>query len=418
MKQLRMMALTMAAIFAMGSFLSGSRAQSSVEQEVLRHERALYDALIKKDFAIYASYLSDDYTEIRANGRVFTKEQVIQMGKRPGGKLERYDLDELKVRVHGDTAIITGKFSRKGTAMSLAGQPFDYDEQGRFTDVWVKKQGRWLCLANQDTFISQPSAGRQAQGIASAQGTNAAEQELLKTRREWLEAYYSGDTETLARIETSDFVVISDRVIENQRVYTTMQNAAKAGRWFPKGSANIDTEVRVRVQDGIAVVSGRGWDKIPGRVEEEPQHKKAFTELWVKRDGRWRIMHLHFDRQDLPRQPSGEKSQTPAPIPGQSAFPFGTYTAKDQRGTWVMSFRSDGTFTIKVDDRVIVPNGKYTIKNDQVVFSNEVETSLCGTGDGTYKWSFDGKTLTFGVVSDSNCVPRQSTLTGNKFIKQ
>jgi ketosteroid isomerase-like protein len=257
--------------------------------------------------------------------------------------------------------------------------------------------------------------------IALAQekaGQSKDEQEILKTRSEWLEAYYKGDTETLARIETSDFVVIHDRVIENRRVYPPMQNAAKAGRWFPKGSANIDTELRVRVQGNVAVVSGRGWDKIPGRIEEPPQNIKAYSEVWVNQDGRWRIMHLHFDRQDSPRQPSSDKSQTAAPTPGQPAFPVGTYTAKDQDGAWVMSFRSDGTFTVKMDDRVIVPGGKYTVKNDQVVLSNGIETLLCGAGDGIYKWSFDGQALTFGAVSDTGCMPRQRTLTGNKFIKQ
>lgn len=154
------------------------------------------------------------------------------------------------------------------------------------------------------------------------------EQKILKVRSEWLEAYYKGDTETLARIETSDFVVISDHTIENQRVYTGMRNAAKAGRWFPKGVANVDDDMRVRVQGDLAVVSGRAWTKVPGVMENPPQNKTAFTEVWVKRDGRWRIMHLHYHQQGQ-RQPSSAQPHPAAPAQGPSAFPIGTYAAKD-----------------------------------------------------------------------------------------
>jgi ketosteroid isomerase-like protein len=250
-------------------------------------------------------------------------------------------------------------------------------------------------------------------------GQSKDEQELLKTRSEWYDAYFRGDTTILARIETSDFVVISDRTIENQRMYGVIQKAVQANRWIPKGAANVDdNNVRVRLQGDLAVISGSGWTRIPGLVEKPPEIKNAFTETWVKRDGRWRVMHLHYHQQGQRQQPSSAQSQPAAPAQGQAAFPVGTYAAKDQQGTlWALDFKSDGTVTVKMDEQSLAPDITYTIKDDQIEISAGTTNAMC-SGKGTYKWAFDGKALTFQLVSEPNCQPRQVVLTGNKFIKQ
>ena len=123
-----------------------------------------------------------------------------------------------------------------------------------------------------------------------------SEQEILKVRDEWYDAYFRGDTAMMKRIETSDFVVISDRGIQNKREYEALEKAVKENRWMPKGTTKVDDEVNVRVQGEMAVISGRGWNKVPGRIEKPPEKKTAFTEVWVKRDGRWQVMHLHFNQ--------------------------------------------------------------------------------------------------------------------------
>jgi len=58
--------------------------------------------------------------------------------------------DDLKVRVYGDAAVVTGRFTTKET---LKGR--DISGQYRFTDTWIKKAGRWLCVAGQGSKIPQ-----------------------------------------------------------------------------------------------------------------------------------------------------------------------------------------------------------------------------------------------------------------------
>lgn len=384
-----------------------SKGQSGVESELLRHERALYDALIKKDFPTYAGYLSDDYAEIRANGRFFNKEQVLQAGKRPGGKIERYDLGELKVRVYGDAAIITGRFARKGTAMSLAGQPFDYDEQGRFTDVWVKKQGRWFCVANQDTFLSQPTASGQAQ--------SSVEEEIRQHLKERYELLIKGETAARESYFSDDYTEI--------RAGGTFLTKEQLSALYKTPGRKVERydldDLKVRVYGDTAVVTGRysrkGYVTQLTGQKTEFDDQGRFTTVLVKKQGRWQAVA----GQDTatPKQSAVAPPQSTAPVQGQSAFPFGVYAAKVEQGTWVMEFKNDGTVTVKLDAFSLAPDITYSVKADQIEISAGTTSAMC-SGKGTYKWAFDGKALSFQLVSDPNCQPRQAVMTGNKFIKQ
>jgi ketosteroid isomerase-like protein len=52
----------------------------------------------------------------------------------------------VRVRVHGDTAVITG---RATVEVRMAGRAATVPL--RFLDVWVKREGRWRLLAWQST---------------------------------------------------------------------------------------------------------------------------------------------------------------------------------------------------------------------------------------------------------------------------
>jgi ketosteroid isomerase-like protein len=55
------------------------------------------------------------------------------------------DVSDMKVQVHGDSAVVIGVWTGKGTDWS--GKPFDGKE--RFADTWVKMpDGKWQCVAS------------------------------------------------------------------------------------------------------------------------------------------------------------------------------------------------------------------------------------------------------------------------------
>ena len=81
---------------------------------------------------------------------------------------------------------------------------------------------------------------------------------------------------------------------------------------------------------------------------------------------------------------------TETPTPGL-AFPTGHFTNSD----WTWDFKADGTFISSG-----VPGaetGTYIVTGDQV----EITCQCCGNVKGTYRWSFDGQTLTFHAIDDA-----------------
>jgi ketosteroid isomerase-like protein len=124
------------------------------------------------------------------------------------------------------------------------------------------------------------------------------EEKLLAVRQTWYDAYYRGDTEELARIEEQDFLVIFHpgiRTRDEQLAGIRIREAEKKG--FPKGTTNVSELLRVRFYGNTAIVTGRGWTKFPDQ-KDVPKERLAFTEVWVHRDGEWKVVHLHFHQLD------------------------------------------------------------------------------------------------------------------------
>jgi ketosteroid isomerase-like protein len=76
------------------------------------------------------------------------KSQMVDAFKSGQTKLTTDELSDMKVRVYGNTAVLTGKATVKGM---VAGK--DVDGQVLFTRVYVKKGGSWQSVAFQQTRV-------------------------------------------------------------------------------------------------------------------------------------------------------------------------------------------------------------------------------------------------------------------------
>jgi ketosteroid isomerase-like protein len=79
----------------------------------------------------------------------FTKQHLIAHVRDTSFALQSVSPNELQVRVLGsarDVAVVTGSVIAKGRR---AGKAFNL--QNRYTEVWVKRAGRWQCVAGQET---------------------------------------------------------------------------------------------------------------------------------------------------------------------------------------------------------------------------------------------------------------------------
>ncbi len=92
--------------------------------------------------------MAEEFTEVDPGGNVNSKKDNLDSLK--SGKLAFTSavMDQAKVKVFGDTAVVTARSTIKGTDSGK-----DVSGRYRFTDTWIKRDGRWQCVATQATRI-------------------------------------------------------------------------------------------------------------------------------------------------------------------------------------------------------------------------------------------------------------------------
>ncbi|WP_246169173.1 nuclear transport factor 2 family protein [Rudanella paleaurantiibacter] len=126
-------------------------AQSADEKAVLAAEKARFDAQVAKDYDALGKLLTDDLVYTHSNGNVDGKESFIQSIKDGKSSYNTIDVKEQKVRVYGNTAIINGRCDIKMNAPD--GKLTDL--RLRYTDVYVKRNGRWQMATWQSLRLAQ-----------------------------------------------------------------------------------------------------------------------------------------------------------------------------------------------------------------------------------------------------------------------
>jgi ketosteroid isomerase-like protein len=121
-----------------------------VEQAIMKLERQWMDASIKADAAAIDKIEAEDYIMIDPTGSISTKEEDMKNVKSGDLKFDSMEILQSKVRVYGDTAVITGKSHIKG---NYKGQDIGGDYS--FTDVFVKKGADWKAVSSHITRVAQ-----------------------------------------------------------------------------------------------------------------------------------------------------------------------------------------------------------------------------------------------------------------------
>ena len=146
MKHLFVIALL---VMAVSAWAVGDTATD--ERELTQLVNDLNVAIVKPDVAFLEQVLSKDYVHYRPHGNVETRAQYLEDRKNGNVDFDSLVADETKVRVYGDTAIVTYRSTAKGKD-----QDGPIDEQRRWTRIFVRKDGRWQLVHSQGTTIKKP----------------------------------------------------------------------------------------------------------------------------------------------------------------------------------------------------------------------------------------------------------------------
>lgn len=101
------------------------------------------DAYRARQVEVLSSLISDDYIITMEDGSVLSKVGFLSHTAAPSEHVEAAEMQDLKIRMHGDTALVTGAYHEKGQS---GGKPYDYHD--RLTDVWMKIDGKWKLVAS------------------------------------------------------------------------------------------------------------------------------------------------------------------------------------------------------------------------------------------------------------------------------
>ena len=113
-------------------------------------ERAWNDASLKNDPSWTERNYAFDASDISSRtGGIMTKAQAVADARTDKTVYQSLDLSELNVRTEGNTALVTGI----NHVVGRDAQGKAIDRRVRFTDVFVKRDGRWQVWATQGTTI-------------------------------------------------------------------------------------------------------------------------------------------------------------------------------------------------------------------------------------------------------------------------
>ena len=125
---------------------------TNAEQALIRMYEGMKKYMLEGDRAGFERLLAEDFIATSTRGTVMNRQQVIDTHIRTptaDAKLESVNFNEMRVRVYGDTAVVTYLAEFNG---QHGGREFK--QRARITDVWKRRSGQWLSVASHASTVA------------------------------------------------------------------------------------------------------------------------------------------------------------------------------------------------------------------------------------------------------------------------
>ena len=120
---------------------------------------------------------------------------------------------------------------------------------------------------------------------ASAQKSNAGEQEVLKATQRLNDAsLVKKDRATMERLYADDYVYTHSNGTVNNKAQEIAEYMSSEMKW----TAHKSDDLKVRMYHDVAIVTG--LSTLTGSAKGYVSGPRRFTELWVRRNGRWQTV--------------------------------------------------------------------------------------------------------------------------------
>jgi ketosteroid isomerase-like protein len=138
--------LTIACALAANAQNKKDYQNEKVERELKELVRQWDSAMVNRDITTLDRILADEFT---LSGT--PKTQFLAFVKSPNTMIESAISDNFDVRVYNDTAVLIARDTIKSKENGVP-----VVNVYRYIDVWIKRAGRWQCVATESYLIKKP----------------------------------------------------------------------------------------------------------------------------------------------------------------------------------------------------------------------------------------------------------------------
>jgi hypothetical protein len=124
--------------------------QVVMEKEVVALEHAWAKAYVDRDTATLDRLEAEEWVCTTADGEVFTKAEDIADVKSAAYQATVFKMEDVKARIYGNMAVATARQTEVATYKGA-----DASKVLRCTDVWVRRDGRWQCVATHLSYAKK-----------------------------------------------------------------------------------------------------------------------------------------------------------------------------------------------------------------------------------------------------------------------
>jgi ketosteroid isomerase-like protein len=133
-----------ALVVGQGTTKSKGGQAGSLEQQLKQMEDDWQKATRTKDATLLKRIIAEDWIATNELGKILNREEYLSQTAANPDVIQSNENTDMQVRVYGNTAVVTGGLTERGTRSGTA-----YTDTYRWTDVFVRRGGRWQAVVSQ-----------------------------------------------------------------------------------------------------------------------------------------------------------------------------------------------------------------------------------------------------------------------------
>jgi FKBP-type peptidyl-prolyl cis-trans isomerase/ketosteroid isomerase-like protein len=145
---------------------------AGAEAELKRLEREWFDAVTKNDMATLNRIFADDFLALNSDGSFISKTEMINLLTSGKIKLDEIRVDESKLQLYGNTAVVTGRATYIRNQQPLG--------QDSHIEVWVRSagpsgKGQWQAVSWTSIAFTKGTTAKATTDVPAEKPSESAE---------------------------------------------------------------------------------------------------------------------------------------------------------------------------------------------------------------------------------------------------